>query len=122
MIEDYLCALIKCHKKFSKSIEEIKYNDYRVPVYRGVKDYQFTLEDYELNSIKQWPRLTSTSTDRRKAEQFSLGGTVKTTHLVLLKIHLCKQNDPITHVSVKNQNWSFWKDEEEIMLLPFFKF
>ena len=51
MIEDYLCSLIKCHKKFSKVIEKIKYDDYRVPVFRGVKDFQFSLDDYELNSI-----------------------------------------------------------------------
>ena len=46
LIEDYICSLIKCHMKFSKSVEAIRYDDYRVPVFRGVKDFQIDLDDY----------------------------------------------------------------------------
>ena len=42
--------------------------------------------------------------------------------LVLFEIYLCSQNDPITHVDLSNPDWSFSTQEEEIMLLPYFKF
>jgi hypothetical protein len=69
------------------------------PVYRGVNPAYVKLDDYHIGSISFWPKLTSTSKDRRVAEGFSFSCSNPWKRL-LFEIYLTKNNDPVSFIDL----------------------
>ena len=100
------------------------------PVYRGVNPAYIKLDDYQIGSISFWPKLTSTSKDRRVAEGFSYSNNNPWKRL-LFEIYLTKNNDPVSFIDLQNPNtndknaqiaWSHEPQEREVLILPYFNF
>lgn len=81
----------------------------------------FNESDYEINSIKYWPRISSTSHSKNVAIQWSSKDSLS--EVLIFEIHLLpRKNQVPTNINLKDITWSFYPQEREVTLLPFFGF
>ena len=107
-----------------------------MPVWRGMSSAYIQLTDYEPGKMGIWPTFSSTTKNKKIAIQFSNTGD-STKEKILMKIYLTKKNDPISHIDCvgtkkfydkktgnvrKEDEYSFWPGEEEVLLFPYFGF
>ena len=106
---------------------ERKYQAYHKPVYRGVSAEFIKETDYIQGSIGFWPTFSSTSTDANIGYGFArqaarrLGADAIP---VVFEIYISSKNNFPTniHTAIENEEWSYWPNEQEVLLFPFFAF
>ena len=89
------------------------------PVYRGMSIKFFNENDYKHNSILYWPRFSSTTRDKAVSLNFAKMD-IKDDFLIF-EIYLSKASGVSTNICLPD-DWSFFKSEQEVLLLPFFQF
>ena len=72
---------------------------------------------YEQSKIYYWPCFSSTTKNRRVAENWSR----KDNKSFIFEIFVSENNYPYTNIDLP-RDWSFYPTEEEVLLLPFFCF
>ena len=97
-IQTYLAAVMLGTEKYSL---KYSYKTYNKPIYRGLNpNKRFSINDYPLNSIGQWPLFQSATTDVRVAHRFSWMNQANSKpsswagKILIFKIFCCSSNSP----------------------------
>jgi hypothetical protein len=115
--------------------DKLGYASLHQPVWRGMSSAFISQSDYEPGKIGYWPTFSSTTKNKNTAISFSNTGGGDSER-VLMKIYLSKENSPISHIDcigskkfynnqrqqIKEDEYSFYPGEEEVLLFPYFGF